>query len=542
MNYARYATLALTLAATFWPLAAAPPLSPSIGETIYRDGILPNGKPVVGARQRLPPLSGADAACVRCHRRSGIGSSEGRRSIPPITSPFLAQPRDDNRLTDDSQIAPGYNVSRLAFTDTTLARAIREGIVPGERGLSELMPRYQINDQAMAALIDYIKTLGSDPAPGLSAETLHLATIVTPDADPTARRGMLDVLTHYFAAPNPAFGEPRKMVHPDRIVGYRTRGPKWALHVWQLSGDPDTWEHQLSQRLAAEPVFAILSGLGRNEWGPVHRFCEREAIPCLLPNIDLPVVAEGDFYPVYFSRGVLLEAQLGAHWLARQRQGQDLKRVVQVYRSDDIGAAAASTMHALLSAAGFAVLDQSLAPGADRGQWLRAIEVAGASDGLVLWARKDDLEGLSDTPKVGTVLVSGLMAGLTGAQLPPAWRKQVRMTYPLDLPERSALRVATPRAWLIKNNILIVDERVQIDTYVACAAMSEIVGSLFDTYSRDLLIERFEDMMTTSTNPGRYPRLGLGQGQRFASKGGYIVRFATGGENEPIADGNWIVP
>ncbi len=76
----------------------------------------------------------------------------------------------------------------------------------------------------MASLIDYLKTLGGDTAPGVTAEALHFATIVTPDADLHARQAMLDVLTHYFAAPNPAFGEPRKMLHPNRMVGYRTRG------------------------------------------------------------------------------------------------------------------------------------------------------------------------------------------------------------------------------------------------------------------------------------------------------------------------------
>ena len=38
-----------------------------------------------------------------------------------------------------------------------------------------------------------------------------------------------------------------------------------------------------------------------------------------------------------------------------------------------------------------------------------------------------------------------------------------------------------------------------------------------------------------------YPRLGLSQGQRFASKGGYIVRFAEDG-NGLIAETDWIVP
>jgi hypothetical protein len=41
---------------------------------------------------------------------------------------------------------------------------------------------------------------------------------------------------------------------------------------------------------------------------------------------------------------------------------------------------------------------------------------------------------------------------------------------------------------------------------------------------------------------GYYPRLGLAPGQRFASKGGYLVRFAQPGGTRLVADGEWIVP
>jgi len=39
-----------------------------------------------------------------------------------------------------------------------------------------------------------------------------------------------------------------------------------------------------------------------------------------------------------------------------------------------------------------------------------------------------------------------------------------------------------------------------------------------------------------------YPRMGLGSGQHFASKGGYIVRFAEAGSDRLIGESEWIVP
>ena len=170
------------------------------------------------------------------------------------------------------------------------------------------MPRYRLDAASMTALIGYLKGLTSGPFPGVTSDTLHFVTIITPDADPIAKGAVLQVLRQFFADKNAGYrGESRPM-QSTRGVMYRV-SRRWSLHVWELTGPPDTWERQLQRHAAETPVFAILSGLGGRTWAPVHRFCEAAALPCVLPNVDLPVVAEQDFYSVYFSRGVLLEAR-----------------------------------------------------------------------------------------------------------------------------------------------------------------------------------------------------------------------------------------
>lgn len=44
------------------------------------------------------------------------------------------------------------------------------------------------------------------------------------------------------------------------------------------------------------------------------------------------------------------------------------------------------------------------------------------------------------------------------------------------------------------------------------------------------------------TAAGPYPRFSLGAGQRYASKGSYLVRFAGADGSELIAATDWIVP
>ena len=63
-----------------------------------------------------------------------------------------------------------------------------------------------------------------------------------------------------------------------------------------------------------------------------------------------------------------------------------------------------------------------------------------------------------------------------------------------------------------------------------------------DNFVRDYLIERIEDMLSHRVLSGLYPRLGLAPGQRFASKGGYIVHLTEFAGTQIAADTDWVVP
>jgi hypothetical protein len=61
-------------------------------------------------------------------------------------------------------------------------------------------------------------------------------------------------------------------------------------------------------------------------------------------------------------------------------------------------------------------------------------------------------------------------------------------------------------------------------------------------FERDYLLERIEGSLESRLVNGYYPRLGLGPGQRFASKGGYLVRFVEPSGVRVAADGDWTAP
>jgi hypothetical protein len=318
----RLLTASLAMAALAAPVRAPRPGSVAdAGEAIYRRGVTASGAPLEAGRDGVLSAQGAAAACVNCHQRSGFGGREGREVVPPITGRYLYRSPSRDGGDRDIPYVEGMRGERQPYTDGLLARAIRQGVDSQGKALGYLMPNYAIGDGDMASLIAYLKKLDHRRVPGVTESTLHFATIVTPDADPVKRAGMLDLMRQFFADRNIRQMEPApRMQASGQAARARSMfrvSRQWQLHVWELTGAESTWQQQLERRLAAEPVFAVISGLGGRNWAPVQAFCERAALPCLFPNVEAPPEgADQDFYSIYFSRGVLLEAELiGKHLL-----------------------------------------------------------------------------------------------------------------------------------------------------------------------------------------------------------------------------------
>jgi hypothetical protein len=545
---------------------------PGAGESIYLRGILPSGAPLEGTRQGAGPTAkGADAACVSCHQRSGLGTYEGYNltvTIPPIAGAYLFHTREATTKEAVLPYVEWMHSNRDPYSDATLARAIRDGLDSQGRPLGVLMPRYALGDADMAALIGYLKQLGAHPAPGVGARELHFATVITPDTDPAKRAAMLDVMEHYFADKNEfPIGNSRAL----RTSG-KTQQAKsmfmshrlWRLHVWDLTGPASTWGTQLDAAMQKEPVFAMVAGLGGSNWAPVHQFCERRQLPCLFPNVDAPIDDSSDFYPLYFSKGVLLEARLIARQIGAATlpsSAAPVKRVsltskdagaamtpapavLQVYRPGDSGEAAARALAAALEPLGIAVRNWPLAPGPPGTGVGGAVREARQAGTLVLWLRPDDLTALGDAAGAPpTVYLSGLMAGLEHAPLPTAWRGRVRMTYPYELPEKRDLRAKYALYWFSIRHIPVVDEPLQANTFLACGLLAETLSHMADNLVQPFLVEMLQTKVERRLiNTGYFPRLTLALNQHFASRGGYIVRFAGPEGPGLIAASDWVVP
>jgi len=162
---------------------------------------------------------------------------------------------------------------------------------------------------------------------------------------------------------------------------------------------------------------------------------------------------------------------------------------------------------------------------------------------LVLWLRPADIAALGEAPAGGaTVYLSGLMGGLEKSPMPAGWREHTLMTYPFDLPDRRGVRLDYPLGWFAFRHIPVVAEQVQVDTYLACSLLADVLHRMADNIARPYLVEQLQELVEHRIITGYYRRLTLATNQRFASKGGYLVRFRDAGGTAVVARGDWIVP
>jgi Cytochrome c len=478
------------------------------GRRIYEEGITQGGVPLRAVSAGNSTLSGAQAACTACHRSSGMGSREGRVAVSPITGPILYAkpepfwPRRPGR--DTPAIKPLRQDARSAYDDASLARSIRSGVDASGTPLDALMPRYELGEADMQALIAYLRQHSAAPPPGLDGNGLHLATIVTPDADPARVRLLTETLTAWS--------------HSGALGGM-----PMDLQVWRLEGEPIGWTRQLHDLYARRPVYAILSGAGRARWAPVRDFCEQAAVPCLFPIVDLAPDDAQDFYSLYLSRGVPLEARILARQLKEELE-PPAARVVQLF-DDEAGEQSA---HLLAEHLGEAAQNKrawrSESPAS-------VIADLGPSDVVVGWLSPAHLNALAQLRPEGLgvrlALFSGQLAPPEKTELPWAWRREARWVSLRSDPQRVRGKGVLGLApWLSQLQLPPSDDAMLAEVYAATYFFGDALARMRGQWNREYLLETLESAHYTRPAGSAYFALSLAPGQREAAKAGYLLGFA----------------
>lgn len=525
-----------------------------LGERMYREGILPSGQPMTAIVQGDIPVDGTMFSCQSCHLKSGMGAVEGTVVTLPTNAtelfkPFTFSAEETRPPWQKMGQSIRWSIRRPAYTDATLARVICTGVDPSGRELAQTMPRYDLEERDLAILINYLHHLSAHPSPGVDGTTLRFATVVGKGVSARDRQAMLGVLQANFDYHNAQLRrqEERAKRGPFYRKKLTTAYRRFALDVWELQGPPGTWNRQLEEYNRKQPVFALVGGLVDGPWRPIHEFCERQRIPSVFPITDFPVISDSDWYTLYFSKGYYQEGEAAARFLRGEGAAPKDLAVVQVFRDTAKGRALArgfeQTWQLLEQAPPQNVtLTADQQPGADFWQAL-ARQHSGAV--FLLWLPPADLAGLkawagSADPPEKLFLSYGMLGDATYA-LPEAIRGVTYLTYPYLLPQDSGKRARVIKAWLKFRDIPLTDFSIQAKMYAAGWMLGDAVKMMSSDYYRDYFLDSFDMMNDEDYAIAMYPLLSFGPGQRYASKGCYIVQLGEGAPPGLIPRSGWVV-
>jgi len=549
-----------------------------LGERMYRDGLLPSGEPMQAVIKDDVKVSSDAFSCVSCHQRSGIGSMEGQVVTPPTNGAKLYKhyyqyppslPPDPDKpkksMMDNSGAKP---IFRPPYTDETLAKALIEGKDPIGRILNGVMPRYYLEDRDMAILIAYLKTLSAEISPGVDAKTIRFATIIAGDVPTDQRTEMLSMLDSVIKNHNNKTKRyNRRVNNQDAFFNY----PQFTLSRWVLTGPPGTLRAQLEEHYRKEPVFALLGGLSSADWQPMHEFSEQNKIPCLFPITDLPVISDTDWYTLYFNKGAYQEGEASARYLS-QKLGEDEKRpILQVVEDSSRARAVAQGFLAAWKELGLpAPISVDLPAGQKiSGDMLRNMVGQKQPAAILLWTSSgtlSTLEVLAGQPgDTKMVYVSTTLLQQDITAIPEKARGVTYISYPYRLTEPTEFAMKAALKLLRKEGIPMSDSRISTRLFslnnvllepfavvkrnfnpagvgrgeVTIEEMSESLMHVRRNYYRDYLFDVIG--MLADKNSLDYERLSFGPGQRYASKGCYIVQLSSGSKPELIKRSDWVI-
>ena len=287
MRAARLAAIAAAFALT--SLAAhADELSESEqrGKQIYFEGVSPRGteiNAVVGDEGALLP--GSAMPCSSCHGSDGLGRPEG--GVVPLDIRWSELVKTYGHVHHDGRRHP-------AFDDDTVTRSIIAGIDPANNRLDRSMPIYQLSAEDMADLVAYMKVLEDDLDPGVSDDTVRVATLL-PFAGPAGETGaaMGQVLASYFAEINKNGG---------------VFGRKIELLAVPTGATVEATLDTVRDAFASEDIFALVGAYTVGLDNELLTFLRSEGAYCR-PADELQEI--GVFYPAGGKFGQVLWCDLG---------------------------------------------------------------------------------------------------------------------------------------------------------------------------------------------------------------------------------------
>jgi ABC-type branched-subunit amino acid transport system substrate-binding protein/mono/diheme cytochrome c family protein len=448
------------------------------GRALFLTGRTDEPAPYAAVGAGNVQLPATAVPCGSCHGRDGLGGAERGGWPPNITWPVLSAP----------DVTPGR--TRPPYSETLVVRAVTMGIDAGGNRLDPVMPRFHLSMADAAALLAYIKRLGTLPEPGLDDHSLVLGTVLGPH---DAAVGL--ALSAYLAKVNQDGG---------------LFGRHLVLNVERPApGEP--LARSIGRLTKSATIFALLAPAIAGDESNAVAAVDTYGVPMIGPSTPSTQIAPRSRYVFYLNGGVEAEARALAGFAAT------LPGLPSI--ADDRTAvwhAAALAAVAKLSAD-----SKPLEP-------LRPDDPAlFAGNGPVLWFA-DSAPNYDDIPAQTGIRPALLLPGALAADVlshnAPA---QTWLAYTAGPPDIAADAVVEYRELAARYDLPRDDQPAQRQALAAAKIIVEALRRAGREVTRDRLVDAMETLQDFHT--GLIPPVSYSATRRIGTDGIWIVPLAGGG-------------
>lgn len=526
--------IVISLIPAFQAIAGTPEVE--IGRRIYQDGILSDGHPIKGVRENAPSVEGGDAACATCHRRSGLGSFEGGVFVAPIHKNFLFHHAGENPIVVVNPNHPmGITLPHEPYDRASLDKALRQGVLPDEKLLAPLMPRYNFDKRDFEALYKYLETLSSKMSPGIDKDGIHFSAVFAPDVD-DKKVDLIEREINLFVYQHNSQNSHSKRHHPLGFDRLPRAHRNWVFHFWRLKGPKSDWSRQLSDFYRKQPVFAIVGGASEGGAEPVSDYCERYQVPCIFQN-DKVTDHSHRHWVLKYSEGVSHEIGLFRAYISRDGRYRS-GRIIQLTSSTAAAKFAQSKLTALSRREKTSVFEMPALSTSDFLKQLQGLKLT-REDAIVCWCEPNDFKFVTSLKELDgiSVFASSLLLGDDRELMysPPDFKGDgPYYLYPFEAPGTRERQQANFYSWITSGRFQAEDEMWQSQIYLTLIILQESLSQMVDNLYREYLLEKVESSIGMGYSYwGPYHRPALGPSRRVASRSGYVLQL-EGGRLKPM--------
>ena len=431
--------------------------------------------------------------CGSCHGMDGLGRPEGGVVPSGITWDTLVRP-----LRSDKALAR----TRPAYTLPSLRRAIREAVDPAAHRLNSTMPVYHMSAADMNDLLAYLKILGREPEPGITARAIRIG-VAAPQG---SNQNLAALVQAYFDELNQQGGIYGRRVEPQMLPSSSMARP--------------------------DNIFAAISVLSPGARNPLVPVMEQAGIP----TVGTFATGEQQSKTFYVLSGLGEQAQVLVKFARRDSDmalgivyPETMRPLADKLMAQSAAWAFASVLPLKYSSSG---------PNEIVGSLLRE-----KIDRVLFLGSGTDLQQLfAVAAKTGwspTVYQPGTLAGTQVFNAPAQLADRIFLAFPTLPSDLSSEAVQELRDLAGKHKVNVAQPALALATLASAKVLAEGLRQAGRQLTRETFVHALAGLYDFNT--GATPQITFGPDRRIGALGAYVVKLDLANKTFSQVD-SWITP